>query len=101
MTITPAVSKRRVISASASQLVSLSTILEQAEVCREQAREAGRLKRLRSALGLFATANALCRHVEAQGTESEQRLATERLASLAIELAAYGELARSLERSKR
>lgn len=77
----------------------LSRLLEEAEVCCEQAREAGRLKRFRSALGLFATANALCRHVASNGDEAQIALAKERLQGLAHESAIYGELARGARRS--
>ena len=79
----------------------LMLFLEQAEVCREQAREAARLKRFRSALGLFATASALCRHVESKGDEAQIALAQERLLSLSIESTTYGELARTARRSSR
>lgn len=80
---------------------SLFVFLDQAEVCREQAREAARLKRFRSALGLFATASALCRHVLATGDEAQAALAGERLQSLSVESATYGELARGAKRSSR
>ncbi len=84
-----------------ADISSLSVFLEQAEVCREQAREAARLKRFRSALGLFATASALCRHVESKGDEAQIALAQERLQSLSLESTTYGELARSARRSSR
>ena len=77
----------------------LLLFLEQAEVCREQAREAARLKRFRAALGLFATASALCRHVESKGDEAQIALAQERLRSLSLESSTYGELARTARRS--
>lgn len=86
---------------SVGELPPLSLLLEQAEVCREQAREAARLKRFRSALGLFATASALCRHVESKGDEAQTALAQERLQSLSLESATYGELARGARRSSR
>lgn len=79
----------------------LALCLEQAEVCREQAREAASLKRFRSALGLFATASALCRHVESNGDEAQIALAQERLQSLSIESTTYGELARAARRGSR
>ncbi len=79
----------------------LMLFLEQAEVCREQARDAARLKRFRSALGLFATALALCRHVESKGDETQIALAQERLRSLSVESTTYGELARTARRGSR
>lgn len=79
----------------------LFTFLEQAEVCREQAREAARLNRFRSALGLFATASALCRHVESNGDTALIALAQERLQSLSLESTTYGELARTTRRASR
>jgi len=79
----------------------LSLFLEQADVCCEQAREAARLKRFRSALGLFATASALCRHVECNGDETQIALAKQRLRELSHESATYGELARGVRRSPR
>jgi hypothetical protein len=82
-------------------IAPFATFLDQAEVCREQAREAARLKRFRSALGLFATASALCRHVESHGNEAQIALAQERLQGLSLESATYGELARTARRSSR
>jgi hypothetical protein len=78
-----------------------TTFLEQAEVCREQAREAAHLRRFRSALGLFATASALCRHVVSQGGDAERVIASERLTSLALEMATYNDLAHGARRSAR
>ena len=88
-------------TAPAAEIVSLSTFLEQAEVCREQAREAARLKRFRSALGLFATASALCRHVATNGTATERERASDCLSSLALEMTTYNGLARISHRSAR
>ncbi len=92
------------VPSAASPLVeaaSFSTFLQQAEVCREQAREAARLKRFRSALGLFATASALFRHVSSNGSETERGVASEQLSSLALEMATYSDLARTSHRSSR
>lgn len=75
------------------------SFLEQAEVCREQAREAARLKRFGAALGLFATAATLCRH--AATLESDARTGfdiADRLRQIDLEAATYAELARSMER---
>jgi len=84
-----------------ADIAPFTLLLEQADVCCEQAREAARLKRFRSALGLFATASALCRHVECNGDEEQIALAKQRLSDLAHESAAYGELARGPRRSTR
>ncbi len=84
-----------------ADLTALVIFLEQAEVCREQAREAARLKRFRSALGLFATASALCRHVALNGSEGERARASEFLSALAIEMATYNDLARGAQRAAR
>lgn len=76
------------------------SFLEQAEVCREQARDAARLKRFRAALGLFSTAAALCKHACAMEAcdECTRALANERLAQIDIEAAAYADLVRAMER---
>lgn len=84
-----------------ADIASYTLLLEQAEVCCEQAREAARLKRFRSALGLFATASALCRHVECNGDDAQIVLAKQRLSELSHESATYGELARGARRSPR
>lgn len=79
--------------------LSLSFI-EQAEVCRAQARDAARLKRFRAALGLFRTALNLCRHAEKTGETNESRLlAAEKIEQIDLEFATYNEMARSLERA--
>lgn len=77
-----------------------NSFLEQAEVCREQARDAANLKRFHAALGLFATAATLCRHAvtlehDAVATRSIQ----ERLRQIELEATTYYELARSRESS--
>ncbi|HEX8463374.1 MAG TPA: hypothetical protein VF627_02040 [Abditibacterium sp.] len=73
--------------------------LQQAEICREQARDAARLKRFHAAFGLFSTAAALCRHVftTKEADEITKNLATERLHQIDIEMATYAELARSFK----
>ncbi len=79
------------------------SFLEQAEVCREQARDAARLKRFRAALGLFVTAANLCRHArKSAGADAANAevfdLASLRLEQIDLEMATYTELARSHDR---
>lgn len=76
------------------------SFLEQAEVCREQARDAARLKRFRAALGLFSTAAALCRRVKAEPNTDEATLllADERLHQIDLESATYTELLNTLSK---
>ena len=77
-----------------------SSFLEQAEVCREQARDAANLKRFHAALGLFATAATLCRHaVTLENEASVTLLIKDRLQQIEVEAASYYELARSREKS--
>jgi len=98
----PALPASRLVPAvPMADIAPLALFLEQADVCCEQAREAARLKRFRSALGLFATASALCRHVECNGDEAQVVLAKQRLSELSHESATYGELARGVRRSPR
>ena len=74
------------------------SFLEQAEVCREQARDAANLKRFHAALGLFATAATLCRHaVTLENDAGATLLIHERLQQIELEAASYYELARSRE----
>ncbi len=103
--------------------------LQQAEICREQAQEAARMKRFKAARGLFATAIALCQRalnacadrkkdngVAASASISEPEtnenahagaikaddVAIEAyLQQLNIEMATYSDLARSMERPLR
>lgn len=73
--------------------------LQQAEICREQARDAARLKRFGAAFGLFSTAATLCRHVCCtECDETARNLACERLQQIDTEMATYAELARSAAR---
>ena len=95
MTIIKSVPSVLPAPAASPEVSALTSFLEQAEVCREQAREAARLKRFRSALGLFSTAGALCRHVAAHGDEHLRARAGEFAASLAVEVTTYSDLARS------
>ena len=100
--------------------------LQQAEICREQAQEAARMKRFKAARGLFATAIALCQSaLSACAARNKERApeaapvnATENLnddamltaddaaiqaylQQLNIEMATYSDLARSMERPLR
>lgn len=103
MTVTKKLSRRaKYVPAPlpASELSATLSCLLQAEICREQARDAARLKRFRAAFGLFSTAATLCRHVFStkDADETTRALATERLQQIDIEMATYAELARTLER---
>lgn len=91
---------RRAKSAPEVTLPPTVLCLQQAEICREQARDAARLKRFHAAFGLFSTAAALCRHAVAiqDADESARSLASDCLQQIDIEMATYAELARSLER---
>lgn len=101
MTIIKSTSTPPAVVSPSADIAALTIYLEQAEVCREQAREAAHLKRFRSALGLFSTASVLCRHVAMHGSESERALANEFLGALALEMATYSDLARSVLHSAR
>lgn len=91
------ISSRRAKSASLPLPDLGQSCLQQAEICREQARDAARLKRFGAAFGLFTTAATLCRHVfgREQTDPSTRDLAKERLRQIDIEMATYAELARS------
>ena len=89
-----------------------ASCLVQARICREQAQEAARLKRFQAAVGLFQTAISLCQRAVSLRPNSQPDLAPttpgEGAASdgearaylqvLAVELSAYDELARSMNR---
>ena len=78
-----------------------SSFLEQAEVCREQARDAANMKRFHAALGLFATAATLCRHAITLETDaSVTLLIQEQLQQIEVEAASYYELTRTREKSR-
>ena len=102
------VSKRESAAAKATQLAQKNAekpvaqlVLEQAEVCREQAREAARLKRFCAALGLFATAATLCRHAQTIAVDAPTAyLIQDHLRQIDLEAAAYFELARAVERPR-
>ena len=77
------------------------SFLEQAEVCREQARDAANLKRFHAALGLFATAATLCRHAVTLETDAGATLLIhEQLRQIELEAATYYELARPRENAR-
>ena len=79
----------------------VSPFLEQAEVCREQARDAARLKRFCAALGLFATASALCGHALKNPALDDPTRARvqEYLEQIDLEVSTYSELARVSNRA--
>lgn len=68
--------------------------LHQAEICREQARDAARRRRFSAAFGLFMTATVLCRHALSlqEIDEITRSLASEQLMQINLEMATYGEL---------
>ncbi len=89
-----------------------SACLVQARICREQAQEAARLKRFQAAVGLFQTAISLCQRamtlrkapppLEPCAPEAaSDGEAREYLQVLAVEMSAYDELARSMNRPLR
>lgn len=78
-----------------------SSFLEQAEVCREQARDAANLKRFHAALGLFATAATLCRHaVTLESDASATLLIQDQLQQIEVEAASYYELTRTRDKAR-
>ena len=80
-----------------AESVTYKEFLEQAEVCREQAHNAARLKRYKAACGLFSTAIALCHRAIELGGEACTE-AKDALHQMQMEMATYVELARSMER---
>lgn len=77
-----------------------ATCLEQAEICREQARDAVRLKRFKAALGLFSTASALCKRAYGfQDADDQVRAAAfDAMCQIDSEVATYAEFFQSMER---
>lgn len=95
-------SKVAPVAAYDSRGAVANSFLEQAEVCREQAREAARLKRFGAALGLFATAATLCRHVKSIETDARAcSQIDDRLRQIDLEAATYSELARATQKLAR
>lgn len=84
-------------SSDPADTATYKEFLEQAEVCREQAHNAVRLKRFKAACGLFTTAIALCNRAVAMGGEACTD-AKDALRHMQMELATYSELSRSMER---
>lgn len=82
------------VSVSSPEANDLSW-LQQAEIFREQAREAARLKRYKAALGLFSTAATLCRNAS-ENDKAAQSL--DLLHQIDVEAATYQELARSMNK---
>ncbi len=80
-----------------SQADTFGVTVEEAEICCEQARVAGRERRFRAARGLFSTASALYRQALLQDGVCYESIAR-RLKHIELEAAAYSELASSLAR---
>ena len=79
----------------AAEREAFRELLEQAEICREQAHDAVRLRRWKAATGLFATAVGLCgRAVQTGGDECTE--ASDALRQMQVEMSTYDELARSM-----
>jgi hypothetical protein len=94
-------SSRKSKQALAGPESTCQSCLRQAEICCEQARAAARLKRLKAACGLFATAQALLKRAISAGGEAcgeAREEARERLNSISAEMATYCELAKSAAR---
>lgn len=85
------------LSTDPADSASYKEFLEQAEVCREQARDAVRLKRWKAACGLFSTAIALCNRAATLSGEACTE-ARDAIRQMQMEMATYGELARSMEK---
>jgi hypothetical protein len=77
--------------------MSFEDYMEEAEICCEHARIAGRQRRYRAAIGLFTTAATLYRHAGAIDGVSYPAI-EERLRHIDTEMSAYSELARSMSR---
>lgn len=90
-------SRRNKTIADPADSASYQAYLKQAEVCREQAHDAVRLKRWKAACGLFSTAIALCNRAAALGGEACTE-AKEALRQMQTEMATYSELARSMDK---
>ncbi len=84
-------------AASDDEVQTYQQCLEQAEICREQALNAARLKRFKAACGLFNTAISRCRYAITLGGGACEE-ASDKLTQLESELSIYADLARSMER---
>ena len=83
--------------ALSAECASYHDCIEQADICIEQARSAAALKRFKAAFGLFHTAQNLYQRAMNMGGEACTE-ARERLQHMSVEMAAYGELAKSRTR---
>ena len=90
-------SRRNKPIADPADSANYEAYLKQAEVCREQAHDAVRLKRWKAACGLFATAIALCNRAAGLGGDACTE-AKEVLRQMQAEMATYSELARSMDK---
>jgi hypothetical protein len=90
-------SRRQKNVADPAENADCKSYLMQAEVCREQARDAVRLKRWKAAYGLFTTAIALCNRAATMGGDACTE-AKEVLRQMQTEMAMYSELARSMDK---
>ena len=77
-----------------SDVLSFNELIDEAELCCEQARAAGRHRRYRAACGLFNTAISLYRHATTVEGVSYRAVET-RINAVEIELSAYKELVSS------
>jgi hypothetical protein len=91
---------QKVSETSSAECAGYQECLEQADICCEQARAAARLKRFKAAYGLFSTAQALYQRAMTLGGDACTD-AKERLHHITVEMAAYGELAKSVARPVR
>lgn len=82
---------------TSQEIMTLQDYLEEAEICCEHARRAGRQHRFGAARGLFETATGLYRRAIATAPTPQPRL-NEQLRGIEAEMSAYAELARSMAR---
>ena len=89
--------RRKKNADNSADIANYESYLRQAEVCREQAHDAVRLKRWKAACGLFSTAIALCNRAATLGGDTCLE-AKDALRQMQSEMASYSELARSMDR---
>ena len=82
---------------SSQEIMTLQDYLEEAEICCEHARRAGRQHRFGAARGLFETATGLYKRAIATSGTPQPTL-IEQLRGIEAEMYAYAELARSMAR---
>ena len=87
----------RIKTKPSSEHMNFEDYLEEAEICCEHARIAGRQRRYRAAIGLFNTAATLYRHAGTIDGVSYPAI-EERLRHIDNEMSAFSELARSMSR---